>query len=302
MTTPRDPDRLIRAFLAEGPEALPDRTYDTVRGDIDRTRQRVAIGPGREPDMNNVAKLAIALAAVVVVAIVGLNLLPGQGSIGGIAPTPSPTPSATPPPAPAATASASPVVQYLPPVGSLAAGTYPAISEFDLVQFSFTVPEGWKSEGWFLSNDLTGNQYGLRLTFVPVGNLYADPCREMLMAPAVGPSVDDLATALTTLPGTTPRPIQDIVIDGRDAKLVEYTIDEGHLCLNSRFILWSSPADGVYGSRAFHTGPGLGSTVRTWILDVGGDRFVMTADIMPWTSEADRAELQDVVDSVTFGE
>ena len=31
MTAPRDPDRLIRAFLDEGPTELPDRAYDAVR-------------------------------------------------------------------------------------------------------------------------------------------------------------------------------------------------------------------------------------------------------------------------------
>ena len=48
MTTPRDPDRLIAPSSPKGPERLPDRSYDTVRGDIDRTRQRVVIGPWRE--------------------------------------------------------------------------------------------------------------------------------------------------------------------------------------------------------------------------------------------------------------
>ena len=48
MTTPRDPDRLIRAYLSEGPERAARSGYDTVRGDIDRTRQRVVVGPWRE--------------------------------------------------------------------------------------------------------------------------------------------------------------------------------------------------------------------------------------------------------------
>jgi len=35
MTTPRDPDRLIHAFLREGAEQLDDQVYDAVRADID---------------------------------------------------------------------------------------------------------------------------------------------------------------------------------------------------------------------------------------------------------------------------
>ncbi len=78
MTRPPDTERLIRAYLDEGLNELPDRVYEVVRSDIDRTRQRVVIGPWRTPDMNTFAKLAMAAAAVVVVAIVGYNLLPGS--------------------------------------------------------------------------------------------------------------------------------------------------------------------------------------------------------------------------------
>ena len=64
MTSMHDPDRLIRAFLDEGQTELPARTYDAVRDHIERTRQRVVIGPWREPDMSNIARIAVAAAAV----------------------------------------------------------------------------------------------------------------------------------------------------------------------------------------------------------------------------------------------
>jgi hypothetical protein len=83
MNTSRDPDRLISTFLAEGQTELPDRVFDAVRSEIDRTRQRVVIGPWRSPDMNSLAKVAIAAAAVVVVAVVGINLLPASTGVGG---------------------------------------------------------------------------------------------------------------------------------------------------------------------------------------------------------------------------
>jgi len=98
MTEPRDPDRLIRAFLAEGQTELPDRAYDAVRGHIDRERQRVMIGPWRAPHLSNIAGIAIAAAAVLVVAVVGINLVPSSnvGGVGGrITPSPAPSPSPT---------------------------------------------------------------------------------------------------------------------------------------------------------------------------------------------------------------
>ena len=123
MTTPRDPDRLIRAFLAEGPTDLPDRTYDAIRSDIERTRQRVVFGPWRLTPMNTYVKLAIAAAAVVVVAVVGINLLPaGNGQIGGPGPSPSPAPSPSPTPTP------SPPRRGVPPPGGPALGRQPLTS------------------------------------------------------------------------------------------------------------------------------------------------------------------------------
>ena len=50
MTSPRDPDRLIDAFLGVGPDSCPIGPIDAVRDDIDHTRQRVVIGPWREPN------------------------------------------------------------------------------------------------------------------------------------------------------------------------------------------------------------------------------------------------------------
>ena len=55
--------------------------------------------------MNSFAKLAVAAAAVVLVAFVGLRLLPGQGTIGSV---PSPSASPAPPPSPSRSPSPSP--------------------------------------------------------------------------------------------------------------------------------------------------------------------------------------------------
>lgn len=295
MTTPRDPDRLIREYLTEGPSELPDRTYDALRGDIDRTRQRVVIGPWRESHMNNLAKLAIALAAVVVVAVAGLNLLPSTPGTGGVGPSSSPSPAPSIYPRPSGSTSEP---GYMPPLGDLATGTYEAVSEFDLVPFSFTVPDGWASAGWYITNGdyaAPRPRPDLFLTFVPVGNLYADPCVSLLASPAVGPTVDDLAVAAAAIPGTEASPTRDVTLDGRAAKLVEYVIPESYACDLGKFMVWRDRADGDLWEEAPYA-----ATVRMWILDVDGHRFVITAVYQPTTSDADRAELQAVVESVTF--
>jgi len=99
MTASRDPDRLIRAFLHEGLDELPDPVYDAVRDRIEQTRQRAVIGPWRTSNMNRYLQIGLAAAAVVVIAVVAFNLLPGSPAPGG-EPSATPEPTATPEPSP----------------------------------------------------------------------------------------------------------------------------------------------------------------------------------------------------------
>jgi hypothetical protein len=98
MATDRDTTRIVRSWLEEGRTALPDHILDAVLDQVPATRQRRAWWPAwRFADMNNIAKLLIAAAAVAVVAIVGINLLPARdGGAGGgsvVSPSPSPSPA-----------------------------------------------------------------------------------------------------------------------------------------------------------------------------------------------------------------
>ena len=86
MSTRPDHDRSISAWLvAEAADRAPERLLETSRGRIRATRQRRAWWPAwRILDMNTYAKLAIGVAAVAVVAVVGINLLVGTGGgVGG---------------------------------------------------------------------------------------------------------------------------------------------------------------------------------------------------------------------------
>jgi hypothetical protein len=99
MTTSRDPDRLIRAFLDEGEELLHDRVYDAVRAEIEQKRQRVVIGPWRISSMNRFLAIAAAAAAVLVVVAIGSRVFGSPPNIGGgDDATPTPQPTVTTPP------------------------------------------------------------------------------------------------------------------------------------------------------------------------------------------------------------
>src|SRR5262245_13569673 len=134
MTATRDPNRLIRAFLDEGPIDLPDRAYDEVHLQIGHSRQRVVIGPWREPRMSPILRFAIAAAAVIAAIAIGINLVPRQSAVGPATttlPSPAPTPSPT----------ASPAYSW---PGPLRAGTYTTDFAYDLpVALRFTVGDGW---------------------------------------------------------------------------------------------------------------------------------------------------------------
>src|SRR4029079_2026799 len=89
----------------------------------------------------------IAAVAIMVVALVGINLTPGSGVVGGPAPSlsPSPSPSPSPTPTPPPTAASSDTSPIILEIGStpLEAGTY-SLGGFP-VMVTFDVPAGWSS-------------------------------------------------------------------------------------------------------------------------------------------------------------
>ncbi|HJP71762.1 MAG TPA: hypothetical protein VJ975_08595 [Candidatus Limnocylindria bacterium] len=93
MTTYTDPDRLIRAFIREGDVELHDQVYDAVRAAIEQKRQRVVFGPWRTPSMNKFVTIGLGAAAVVFIAVVGIQLFGSGGS--GLGADTSTAPAAT---------------------------------------------------------------------------------------------------------------------------------------------------------------------------------------------------------------
>lgn len=89
MTASRDPDRLIAAFLEEGPEVLPDWVHGAVRDEIHDERQSAARGLWRISMMRKY--LATAAAAAVVVAGAAFWATRSPGGDPGNPPTPTPT-------------------------------------------------------------------------------------------------------------------------------------------------------------------------------------------------------------------
>jgi hypothetical protein len=297
MNTSRDPDRLIRTFLAEGQTELPDRVFDAVRSEIDRTRQRVVIGPWRTPHMNTFAKFAMAAAAVVVVAAVGINLLPARTGVGGgptITPSPSPTP--TPQPSPSLTPRA------FPAPGDLSIGRHSLTMEGVTFTLELTTP-GWVSEGSFgIDRGHQASPDAAAFIFwanAPVG-VYSDPCAQT-EAPPVGPSATELAAALTTIPGidVVSGP-SDVTVDGRPAKHVVIRVPKVIDCSPTSFYLWYTdvPCGGSGGCGRYATE--LNSTINVWIIDVDGALVWIDGETYEESSTQTAQEVVQIVNSIQF--
>jgi hypothetical protein len=89
MTAPRDPDRLIDAFLREGQTELPDHVYDEMRTEIEHTGQRTVFGPWRNSFVNRFVAVAAVAAVVVLAVVIGLSVGSGGPLVGGLGPSPT---------------------------------------------------------------------------------------------------------------------------------------------------------------------------------------------------------------------
>ena len=142
-----DIDRVLEVWMADGPTAIPDRVVDVVAARIGVQRQRRAWPFPWRTNVTAPIRLAAALAAVLVVAVVGFAILgrPPGSNVGGN-PTSAPSPSqGTGSPTPSASAASAVYPAWYTGertgAGILAAGKQ-STRNFT-PGFTFTVPKGW---------------------------------------------------------------------------------------------------------------------------------------------------------------
>jgi hypothetical protein len=238
----------------------------------------------------------IAGVVVALFAISGCTTGQGVASGAGVA-------SLTPPPSlsPSPSQSTAEV-----PIGSIPPGTY-VISDGCCVgtkPLYLTVPAGWETfDPAFVSKHPSlEDGFGLIVEAWRVGNVYADPCHRAGsgLKPAVGPTVDDLATALAKENGPNASAITDVTLGGYPARKIVLTVPKGldlATCQDKSYSWWSHPDEpGGWGPRIFFK-PRVDTV---YILDVEGTRQVVNAGNLPNTTAADRAELEQVVASIRF--
>jgi hypothetical protein len=150
------------------------------------------------------------------------------------------------------------------------------------------------------------------MSITTVTNLVDHGCRDHSWAdPPVGPSVDDLATALADLaPFRVTSPPKDVTIYGYSGKHLELTVPnlpvEGEGGVDRRFTgceegklkSWVAFIDTAEEGDAFYGYSGPGYREEFWILDVEGTRLMIAAGRSPGSPPKDLAELRAILDSI----
>lgn len=146
MNSRSDIDRVLQTWMADGPATIPDRVVDVVAARIGVQRQRRTWPFQRRTTVTPI-KLIAGLAAALIVAVLGYNLLPKSSSnVGGTTPPGTaspPPPTVAPTPAPTVT-SPSPTSAF-PTTGILAPGTH-STQRFEPA-ITFSVSETWIVDG-----------------------------------------------------------------------------------------------------------------------------------------------------------
>ncbi|MGH2455242.1 MAG: hypothetical protein ACRDHD_03170 [Candidatus Limnocylindria bacterium] len=278
MSTDRDTTRIVRSWLDEGVTQLPDRVLDAVLDRVPATPQRRATWwPAWRSPFMNTARIALATAAVVASAVIGYQLLGGPG-VGNSQPTATPSPSVSPSPTPQ------------PWADPIRVGRNEATIRG--IRFSFRIPSDSSvgSGGWvrtqydgMINKFPPGNWIGFLNSFDSVAS---DPCAGTTTP--VGPSVADMADALTTIPGTEAEAPVDATIGGRPAKLVTLTINDDIDCAPSSF--WIYGPDSAYPNS-------VNSTIRVWVFELDGTRYTIHSN--QEGSDAEQAqEITEIVESI----
>lgn len=312
MDAERDVTRIVRAWLQTDEYESADRILDDVLSRLDATPQRRSWWPAPGAETDRLARLAIAVAAVVVVAVVGINLLPGRGGIGP-AGTQSPPPlSASPTPSPTLSPSRS-----LRPESSLRIGAFPEPGQlatgrhaFNLngIPFSLAFAEsGWASSGIvvppdggnFMKADATPQRTWLLVW--SIDGVFADPCNHVPAAP-VSPSAADLAAAVAGIPGfDVLTPPEDVTLGGRAAKHVQVKLRDDIGCVPSEFFMWYDDVRCDRDDPCHRWAIAPGRQVNDiWIVEVDGAHIWIEAETFDNAAPGTLEEVQQIIASIEF--
>jgi hypothetical protein len=311
MSAERDVDRIVRSWLLDGATALPDRVLDAVLNQVPATSQRRRL-PVWRVDMSRLSQATIAAAAVLVVAVVGVTLLPrlagsGNGPISvptGAArtPLPSPTTVASAVPSPSVQANelgADHIGQGLRP------GTYAVPARRFGRPFSITVPAGWKladldSATAAFTSSGGGNPY---FGVFRISAVYRDPCHPEAGYGAQQQGlgkflrVAEVVNAFTPLVDFDSTPPESSRVDDTLAThlTISNAIDtDAAGCTNGvmlpLFTKVNSEAESTNG----------GTSQELWVMPLASATVLLVGEVRPDHAAEDRAAIDALIGSLHF--
>jgi hypothetical protein len=203
-------------------------------------------------------------------------------------------------------------IMELEPFAPLEPGTYfidPDLDPSTPLRVVYEVPfEGWSM---WIGATKAGDDGHVIVSITTVTNLVRHGCRDHSWAdPPVGPSVNDLATALADLaPFRVTSPPKDVTIYGYSGKYLELTVPDLPVagdgddrrfagCIDGNLKSWVAAIDTEPGDAFYGYNGEPGRTEEFWILDVDGTRLVIEANWSPASPREDVAETRAILDSI----
>ncbi|MDQ2674018.1 MAG: hypothetical protein M3Y40_05130 [Chloroflexota bacterium] len=286
MTSDRETTRLVREWAREFETQLPDRVLDAVLDQLPVTPQHRR-RPLASAFAGPLVPIGLAAAAALVAVLVTLNVV-GTPNIGG--PGPSADPSATP-------GVESSLLFWSG--RELPAGDYVVDEPFP-IRVTLTVPDGWEAFGVregvaSICNEDCELPRRAGLAIWAVENVYTEPCDTSGLAdPPIGTSVDDLVTALGSLPRHQATAPVASTVGGLPATYLELEADaDPGDCALAGYRAWTAGGEDVRQSPP-------GDRDRLWILEADGVRVMVDVAYPPDTGPEEIAELMAIVDSIRF--
>jgi hypothetical protein len=284
-------DRMLAEWLEDDTFVAPAAPVEAaVNFALIHPRRRDWLAFLRRDAMNT--RASTGLRPVAILLVVAALLALGVGGAVFVASRPEATPTQTVIPSPTATPLA---VLQMPATGALVAGRYRLQVPDSPVTVDLTIGDGWTSGDWYIMNppDFTHH-----ISFWTVGNVNTDACdwNGTLPDPPIGPTVDDLVSALDAQKNTDMSAPIDVEVDGHAGKQVTMQIaadfaPPGGSC-DPDLTMWVGPG----GEQGRSVAANLDNPPDTvWILDVDGQRVVIVT-----TYDPSDAEARAVMDSLEF--
>jgi hypothetical protein len=290
----------VRALVVEewraGEGSMPSRGPGAAQyeGDIimlETEDPKAAASPRGRARSTRTRWLRVAAAAVLVAAIGGVAYLASDDDeeIDVVSPVPSPSP-----------------VDVTSVTGALEPGTY-FVDPDGEPSTPLTVSFGVEADGWspWLG---TSKEDRMAVSITTVSNVVADGCAGDAPAdPPVGPTVDDLAAALTHLaPFEVAEPPTDVVVDGYGGTHLVLRVPDlprgadGSFvdCEDGRIYSWISPLNGDGPDGGAFSGYNGDDLEEFWLLDVAGTRLMIQTWRPAGASSHDVGEIAAIVDSI----